>query len=246
MGNPVIKRLAKQVLRRRLAATVHHDLEPAFLDIYAQCQAFTMTSIERMYALYQGIQYVVKRDIPGDFVECGVWKGGSAMLMAKTLIQLERSDRTIYLYDTYAGMAEPGEYDVSITGKRADKLWAQSQRDGANGWCYESLPHVRQNLLRTAYPEDRLQFVRGPVEETIPGVMPERIALLRLDTDWYESTRHELTHLYPRLTTGGILLIDDYGHWQGARQAVDEYFRDHASPLMLSRIDYTGRIAVKA
>ena len=72
--------------------------------------------------------------------------------------------------------------------------------------------------------------------------MPERIALLRIDTDWYESTRHELVHLYPRLSPGGVLIIDDYGHWQGARKAVDEYFQ---AGLFLNHIDYTGRLAIK-
>ena len=104
---------------------------------------------------------------------------------------------------------------------------------------------VRRNLASTGYPSDRLHFIRGRVEDTIPASAPESIALLRLDTDWYESTRHELTHLYPRLVRGGVLIIDDYGHWQGARQATDEYFSVLGSPVLLHRIDYTGRIAVK-
>ena len=94
----------------------------------------------------------------------------------------------------------------------------------------------------TGYPAERLHFVEGKVEDTIPEQAPERIALLRLDTDWYESTRHELEHLYPRLSPGGVLIIDDYGHWEGARQAVDEYFKGE---VYLHRIDYTGRLAIK-
>ena len=82
-------------------------------------------------------------------------------------------------------------------------------------------------LHGTGYPPERIHFVRGPVEETLPAGAPDEIALLRLDTDWYESTRHELEHLYPRLAAGGVLLVDDYGHWEGARKAVDEYFADH-------------------
>ncbi|HYM86681.1 MAG TPA: TylF/MycF/NovP-related O-methyltransferase, partial [Pseudoxanthomonas sp.] len=74
---------------------------------------------------------------------------------------------------------------------------------------------------------------------------PECIALLRLDTDWYESTRHEMIHLFPRLCVGGVLILDDYGHWLGARRAVDEYLGEHNVPLFLQRIDYTGRYAVK-
>jgi len=104
---------------------------------------------------------------------------------------------------------------------------------------------VRATLTQSGYPTGRLHFVRGPVETTLPEHAPERLALLRLDTDWYESTRHELQHLYPRLSEGGVLIVDDYGHWEGARRAVDEYFERHPPAPLLNRIDYTGRIAVK-
>ena len=100
-------------------------------------------------------------------------------------------------------------------------------------------------MLSTGYDIARTHFVAGDVEQTIPGVVPEQISLLRLDTDWYESTRHELKHLYPRLIRGGVLIIDDYGHWKGARQAVDEYLAETGAKLLLNRIDYTGRAAVK-
>ena len=95
------------------------------------------------------------------------------------------------------------------------------------------------------YPAERIHFVQGKVEETIPRVLPERIALLRLDTDWYESTRHELIHLYPKLCAGGVLVLDDYGHWQGSRKAVDEWMAQTGTRMLLNRVDYTGRIAVK-
>jgi O-methyltransferase len=85
----------------------------------------------------------------------------------------------------------------------------------------------------------------GKVEDTFPKDTPDKIAILRLDTDWYESTRHELIHLYPKLSIGGVLIIDDYGHWEGARKAVDEYINDNTLRILLNRIDYTGRIAVK-
>jgi len=104
---------------------------------------------------------------------------------------------------------------------------------------------VQANLGRTGYPAERIHYVKGKVEETIPATLPSRIALLRLDTDWYESTRHELQHLYPLLSTHGVLIIDDYGHWQGARQAVDEYFAASAEPVFLHRVDYTARLVVK-
>jgi hypothetical protein len=104
---------------------------------------------------------------------------------------------------------------------------------------------VKETLRATGYPAERLHFVVGPVEETIPREVPPGIALLRLDTDWYESTKHELEHLYPLLADGGALIIDDYGHWEGCKRAVDEYFAASPPPVLLSRIDYTGRVAIK-
>jgi O-methyltransferase len=90
-----------------------------------------------------------------------------------------------------------------------------------------------------------VRLVKGKVEDTVPKNAPEKIALLRLDTDWYESTRRELVHLFPRLVPGGVLIIDDYGHWQGARKAVDEYIAGNQVKILLNRVDYTGRIGVK-
>ena len=112
-------------------------------------------------------------------------------------------------------------------------------------WAYGSLDEVRRNLGSTGYPDQYISFIEGKVEDTIPTNVPDRISLLRLDTDWYESTRHELQHLYPRLSPGGVLIIDDYGQWAGARKAVDEYVEDKKLKILLHRIDYTGRIAVK-
>ena len=88
-------------------------------------------------------------------------------------------------------------------------------------------------------------MVKGKVEDTLPGHAPDHIAVLRLDTDWYASTKHEMEHLYPRLARGGVLIIDDYGHWAGSRQAVDEYLAEHGIHLLLNRTDYTGRMALK-
>jgi O-methyltransferase len=188
---------------------------------------------------------VIRAGVPGDFVECGVWRGGSSMLTALTLNRLGDSERRLYLYDTFAGMPEPGELEVDALGHSARQQWSSEQRGDVNDWCYASLTEVRQNLLSTGFPAERLNLVEGLVEETIPGTAPDRIAVLRLDTDWYESTRHELEHLYPRLREGGVLILDDYGHWEGARRAVDEYFGVQAPHLLLNRIDYTGRVAVK-
>ena len=109
-----------------------------------------------------------------------------------------------------------------------------------------SIEEVRANLLSTGYPESRLRFVKGKVEETIPANGLDRIALLRLDTDWYESTYHEFVHLYPKLETGGVLILDDYGSWQGAREATDRYFTEAGSKPFLSRIDEAARVGIKS
>jgi O-methyltransferase len=221
------------------------DFEADFWPLYERCKPFTMTSTERMYALYQAVNYVLASEIPGDFVECGVWRGGSSMLIALTLAQRGVKDRNIYLYDTFAGMSEPTEQDVDFVGGGAATRWRERQRDEQNEWCFASLGEVQGNMLTTGYPQANVRFVQGKVEETIPATLPETIALLRLDTDWYESTYHELVHLYPRLAPQGPLILDDYGHWQGARQATDRYFQEQGITLLLNRIDYTGRIGIK-
>jgi hypothetical protein len=159
---------------------------------------------------------------------------------------MNRADRDLYLFDTFEGMPKPQDVDVHANGQAALPEFIQGQRgEDSSAVCYASLKDVESAMARTKYNPDRIHFIRGKVEDTIPGQAPESIALLRLDTDWYESTRHELEHLFPRLSPGGILIIDDYGDWQGARKAVDEFIANRAPTLFLSRIDDTGRLVVK-
>lgn len=223
------------------------DLEPEFLRLYDGCRDETMTSIERMYALYQATRYVVENAVPGAFVECGVWRGGSVMLIASTLLALGVHDREVWLYDTFAGMTAPGEHDVQeMSGRAAGSILAERERNGDDPfWGVAPRDVVEANLARTAYPGERFHVVEGDVLETIPAAVPDALALLRLDTDWYATTRHELEHLYPRLSPRGVLIVDDYGYWRGARKATDEYFAAAAHRPLLHRIDYTGRVAVK-
>ncbi len=212
--------------------------------IIEQVAPYTYTSPERIQALCSAVDYLVRERIAGSIVECGVWKGGSAMAAMLSLLGRGAADRQFWLYDTYEGMTRPSQEDVSIGGRDARAIYDEKQRSG-EAWVMSSLEEVQQNLQSTGYPKSLMTLVQGKVEETIPGQTPDSIALLRLDTDWYESTRHELEHLYPRLSPGGILIIDDYGEWKGARKAVDEYFAKQETFPFLSRIDYTGRIAVK-
>lgn len=223
------------------------DLEPDFLRLYERCRAETMTSIERMYALYQAVRYAVDREVPGDFVECGVWRGGSVMLMALALLELGRSDRTIWLFDTFTGMTPPSPEDVQeMSGRAASAILAERERSADDPfWGIAPRARVEENLRATGYPMSRFRVVEGDVLTTIPAEGLAGVALLRLDTDWYATTRHEMDQLYPRLAPEGVLIVDDYGYWRGARKAVDEYFAAHPPRPLLTRIDYTGRIAVK-
>jgi len=221
------------------------DLEKEFYELKAKCQDFTMTSTERLYSVYNSIRYISENKIEGAVVECGVWKGGSSMMAALSLKKHSDTARDMWLFDTFEGMSAPTDKDVSYSGEAGEKEWKASQKADHNEWCYSSLDEVKANLFSTAYPKEKIKFIKGKVEDTIPANLPDKIALLRLDTDWYESTYHELQHLYPRLVKNGILIIDDYGFWKGAREATDQYFKENNNKLLLNRIDKTGRLGVK-
>jgi O-methyltransferase len=226
---------------------VYNDIDTADLAFIRRFDGYTMTSIERRFHLLNAVRYLVRHQIPGAIVECGVWRGGSMMLAAGTLLSLGVCDRDLHLFDTYTGMPPPAALDVDFEGKRAgERMQADAEtRSESLVWAIASLREVTKNMVDTGYPANLLHYVEGRVEETLPKAAPERIALLRLDTDWYESTHHELIHLYPRLVRGGVLIIDDYGYWKGARKAVDEFLAVLPEPVLLHRIDDTGRAVVK-
>jgi hypothetical protein len=204
-----------------------------------------MTGSERISSLCHAARYVAKSEIPGDIVECGVWRGGSMMAAAMTFVMEQDLSRTLHLFDTFEGMTPPTEVDREVvSGKLASSLLEKAHAS-ADIWARAHLEEVRKNLVSTNYPADRMRFVVGRIEDTIPTEAPQKIAILRLDTDWYESTRHELIHLYPKLSLGGVLIVDDYGTWEGARKAVDEYVEENKARILLHRIDNAGRIAVK-
>ena len=248
--------LLRRVRGRRGAAQERPDplratSSEADWAIIEEAQGRSMTGVERLQALVDSVRYLVERGIEGDLVECGVWLGGSVLCMIRTLQDMGVHDRDIWLYDTFEGMTKPTELDTSkFAPESALESWNRAEGEGETLWPFWfdeetfSEERVRQLLDATGYPPARLHFVRGRVEETIPGAAPEDIALLRLDTDWYESTRHELEHLYPRLARGGVLILDDYGFWDGARRAVDEYFAARQRVLM-TRVDPACRLVVK-
>lgn len=212
-------------------------------QIYRRVKPFTMVLPEGILSNIRAIDYIERNRIPGDIVECGVWRGGSSMAMA---LSLRERSRTLWMYDTFAGMTEPTDKDLNIKNEKASALLEEAKQcetpEESLLLACASLETVERNMQSTGYPDALIKYVPGPVEQTIPDEIPEQIALLRLDTDYYESTLCELAHLYPRLSKGGILVLDDYGAWQGARRAVDEYL---GGRLFLSRIGYDGRLAVK-
>ena len=216
-------------------------------NIVEQVRSYSMTSDARLWMLIKSVEYLVSNRVPGHFVECGVWQGGSMMAVAKKLATMNDHTRELWLYDTFSGMTDPSDLDVeSHSGRSAMELLAESDINNARGvWAYSTYDDVRANMMNTGYPSEKFRFIKGKVEETLNHHVPDQIALLRLDTDWYESTRAELEILYDKLVMNGVCIIDDYGHWEGARRALDEFVSklDHA-PLLVP-IDYTGRMFIK-
>jgi hypothetical protein len=224
---------------------IPRDFTPEEAELVRRVRPYTLTSPESVLSAVRAVEYVVANGIEGDIVECGVWRGGSMMAMALTLLRLGAGDRELQLFDTFEGMTAPTKDDVDFRGVDAASQLARDTTRTKSISAYAPLEVARQALASTGYDMRRVHFVQGRVEDTLPDRAPAKVSVLRLDTDWYESTRHELEHLYPRLVRGGILIIDDYGHWKGSRKAVDEYVAKHRLPIFLHRLDWTGRIAVK-
>lgn len=256
-----LKRFARETLKKAGWMLVHNsvwdnmlygipkDYDEAHARTYEKVKDFTMTTSERIVAICSAIDYLERNNIAGDIVECGVWRGGSIMAAIDTLIREKSADRSIYLYDTFEGMPAPTQFDKKVAGANgagmtAEELYKKSSPEDII-WCNSSLDEVKQNIGRLNYPVDKIYYIKGMVEDTIPQTIPKKIALLRLDTNFYESTKHELKYLYPLLVQGGVIIINDYGDWEGARKAVDEYIATEKIKLLLNRIDYTGRIGVK-
>ncbi|MBF0236072.1 MAG: class I SAM-dependent methyltransferase [SAR324 cluster bacterium] len=212
------------------------------MDILHSVKSYTMTSEQRVLALIKATRYVYENEISGDIVECGVYKGGSMMAVAQTLCLLHSTDKTLYLYDTFEGMPAPVLEDGEHAQMKFNKM--RTQEDRAD-WCRAPLAEVQANMFSTGYNPQKMIFIKGKVQDTIPRNIPDKISLLRLDTDFYESTQHELAHLFPRLSHGGVIILDDYGYWQGQKKAMDEYIRNHKIKLLLNIIDDAGRIGVK-
>jgi O-methyltransferase len=246
-GFKVVRARTKPAAPKKVSA-VRPESVPAHYDemalpILSAARPYTMTGTEKMYGLYLATRHVMKHDIPGAFVECGVWRGGSMHIVARTLLAIEDTSRDLYLFDTFEGMTPPTEKDLDYDGTPVAELLSRRPKT-AKMWAVASLEDVQQGFEEIPYPADQIHFIKGPVEETLPENAPDQIAILRLDTDWYESTRHELATLYDRLSPGGVLIIDDYGSYQGARAATEEFIEESGAKLLLLPTGL-GRIAVK-
>lgn len=222
------------------------DLQESELNIFHKIQPYTMTSIERVKILLDAITYVTENNIQGDIVECGVWKGGSVMA---SILQLQALGevRRLRLYDTFEGMSTPTEDDIDNKGRKAIDRLNREDKYNSNVWAYSTLNEVKENIYKVNSKDYKVDFIKGKVEDTLleANNLPQEIAILRLDTDWYESTKAELNILYPKVVHGGIIVIDDYGHWKGCKKAVDEYIKENNLKVFLSRVDYTCRVFVK-
>jgi len=243
-AGPPITDYQAQLARQGITMNVI-DFDKEFFPIAEEVRQYTMTSIERMYGLYKAVEYIVKAQVPGDIVECGVWRGGSMMLVAKTLLAFNDTSRILKLFDTFEGHPKPDpDNDVDLYGNRAVEEWEQYRKtDESSSWAYAAEEDVQRNMASIGYPNDKIVLVKGMVENTAAANAPSTLSLVRLDTDWYASAKVELETFWPRLSRRGIMIVDDYGHYPSQRRAVEEYFA--SAPVMLHRVDYSCRCIVK-
>ena len=241
----LIKKLLLKFNYRIISNNYPIDFSKTDIKIIKLVNNYTMTSPERIKCLIDATKYVVRNKIGGTFVECGVWRGGSVMAAMFMLKKLKINDTKFYLFDTFDGMSKPSSLDKDYLKNKGKNLLELNIKDKNNKiWCYSPIEEVKKNIFKTKYPIKNVKFIKGKVEETLKLYMPKKIALLRLDTDWYQSTKYELEIMFPRLVKGGVLIIDDYGYWKGCKKAVDEYFLKKEY-YFYHRIDESGIILIK-
>jgi O-methyltransferase len=223
-----------------------NDAEHAIID-YVVENRLSMGSREALYGTLLACKHVMDSGVPGDFVECGVWRGGNAMIAAM-MFDLYEEDRKCFLFDTFTGMTAPTADDFTNSDHKAAYIeFTKRQKVEHNDWCYASLEDVKNVFEQKPQLSNIIRLVKGDVADTLRRKenLPTNIAVLRLDTDWYESTKLELEILYPKLEKGGVLIIDDYGHWAGSKKATDEYFSNGPKRPFLQYTNVTVRMAVK-
>lgn len=210
------------------------------LKLFAKVWPYTMVGYKRLSNIYLLAETVEKNKIGGAFVECGVWRGGCVAVMADVSHKF-KSNRKIWAFDSFKGLPEPTEKDGInairfALNRSSGKLVSINQ-------CVASVEDVNKILFSILKLDKRNIFIeKGWFQETLPKAKSriENIAILRVDCDWYESVRCCLDNLYDNLITGGYLIIDDYGHWEGCKKAVDEFLESRKIKVRLNKIDYTG------
>ena len=210
---------------------------------------YSMTGEKRMSYLTKSIKYIFENKIDGDFVECGVWQGGNLILMQR-LIDHYGEKKSIYGYDTFDGMTLPSEFDLDINNNKASNLLSNEKKvenlENENVWCYSGVKTVKQNFTKHT-KNNYLKLIKGDVTNTLKNNenLPKNISLLRLDTDFYESTKIEMEILFPLVVKNGLIIVDDYGHWKGQKKAVDEYLNKINFKPFMFEVDYSCRIFIK-
>ena len=244
-ANRVLGRFGLRLIRHE-SSPVEFDREDRKVVESVLSRKLSMASPERLFTTLLACRHVCHQGLEGDFVECGVWRGGNSIVAGDVFARLA-PEKSVYLFDTFSGMTEPTAHDVrSGDGRPAADDYGPDAGGSAEHRCYASRQEVEANLKAFGIAGDRVRLIEGDVLETLaePQNLPAAISVLRLDTDWYESTKRELEVLWPRLVPGGVLIVDDYGHWGGAKKAVDEFFETVPRPFF-AYTDYTGRVAVK-
>lgn len=207
----------------------NESLNALFLKRFEDSEKFSSKKIEFFLALENVLKYIFSNKIEGDIIECGVFKGANCRFICNYLVEKNNKTKSIYLYDTFEGMPAASVDDTNISTKKNYNYYLKNLNKNSslsNFYRYEEINNVKNNVISTNYDENRIHFIKGLVENTIPKNIPKKICLVILDTDYYSSTIHELNHLYPLVEKGGIIIIDDYGTWSGVKKAVDEYFKD--------------------
>jgi len=218
-----------------------HDNEAvAVVDIQVVLN-HTMTKYDRCVVLHNLVKYVDDTSVPGNLVECGVWKGGAAGIMALAHLRYGKEPRQLWLFDAWDDWPDPTSKD----GSQFDDLQRGTLAKADNSGAFEACRDLIENTIGLA--QDRVSYERGLFENTVPGAA-ERvgpIALLRLDGDWYESTKACLEEFFPKLVPGGVLVIDDYGWCDGCKRAVDEFLEAREIRSLLHYVDYSCRYLIK-
>lgn len=248
MSNCFVKKLFK-CFKKKKQFPFPKELSSDEIDLlrYIKNNDLSMVSYQRLCATLLACKHAIESKIPGDFVECGVWRGGNA-LIAAWMFKKYQVNKKVYLFDTFQGMTKPSKKDQHlIKGNDPMQKFLDKQKDSHNEWCYASLEDVKSHFKSLELLSDHIFFIQGDVELTLAQEqnLPKQISVLRLDTDWYASTYKELNVLYPLLANGGTLIIDDYGTWKGSKDAVDQYFNEHPPRLLFQFTDDSGRMATK-